>query len=193
LPAPTGVAASSDVVGQINITWDAQASATGGFELNRVGYGIIAYPAQGDTSYTGDTGATACLPTNYWLKAYRTGNNSGASDEATGIARPTGEFCDTQAPLTVSSSVGASYDQTFNICGGDKDVSIYVNFYSLEDRIQIYVDGALGYDSGCVTGEDTATEYYSALSEATHTIRILITPNCASTGSTSWTFTLDCV
>ncbi|MDD5563312.1 MAG: CARDB domain-containing protein [Thermoanaerobaculaceae bacterium] len=61
--------------------------------------------------------------------------------------------------------------------------------YSQQDRIQVYYEGNVIYDTGCVGKAGTVYPTYSGQSTV---VQVVVTPNCAGGSGTSWNYTVHC-
>lgn len=184
ISAPTGLTASSDQVGEIDLSWTA---ATGA--LSYTIFRDAVEVASGVTGTTwADTSVSNCVDYSYTLKSVRNDNVSAASSADTGRSLPSGEFCLIGGVTTSGGESG--YDQSFPFCGGSLDV--YFNADSpIKDELEILVDGVSVWNSGCITGEATTT---LGVSVGSHTLRIIVHAHCDSgqSGTTIWSFAVTC-
>lgn len=99
------------------------------------------------------------------------------------------DFCD----LTVDAAGGdAGFDQTFDVTGDfPSDRNVFVDFetYTVKDRLMIYADASLVYDSGCISGNVTPTV---VIPSGTTSARVHVIPNCDGTATTLWTLNITC-
>jgi hypothetical protein len=98
-------------------------------------------------------------------------------------------FCN----LTLNTAGGAlGYDETFDVTGDFTSArNIYIDFnaFTVKDQLLIYANGSLIYDSGCISGNVTPTVNVPS---GTTSARVVVVPDCASTGVTAWTLDIDC-
>ena len=107
--------------------------------------------------------------------------------------------CTPGCPCNVSeihSGGNEGFDQTFDLnssghpLGAAASLDVDYDFdVVVSDQIQVYIDGVLEYDSGCVLGTGGTT---IALPAGAETVRVVITAQCAGSGDTEWSFSLAC-
>ena len=102
--------------------------------------------------------------------------------------------CDTCfCGLNLNTAGGdAGYDNTFSTPTEFATArNIYVGFesYTIKDRLMIYANWVLVYDSGCIAGYVSPTILIPA---GTTTVRVVVIPNCEGTIGTAWTLTIVC-
>ena len=93
------------------------------------------------------------------------------------------------------NSVGmfGGYDQTFDVTD-NVGFSLIINYdmYDDADRVLIYVDNVLEYDSGCITGGGT---FDVAIPAVATSVRMQLIPNCSQIAPTQphWTINTNCI
>ncbi len=101
---------------------------------------------------------------------------------------PSGCIC---GATGAASGGNEGYDNTFDISassGISYDVTVSWTFYTIKDQIQIYLNGSLLYDSGCVNGSGS---YGFTVPTSSTSIRIVINGACEG-GTTAWDFDITC-
>jgi Viral BACON domain len=63
------------------------------------------------------------------------------------------------------------------------------NTYEVPDRMEVFYEGRILFDTGCVRGPGSLALTYSGISTV---ITVQVTPNCSGTESTGWDFTVNC-
>lgn len=67
--------------------------------------------------------------------------------------------------------------------------SFYYDTYNIPDVVKVSYEGRTLFDSGCIGKSSTETLTYSGTSSR---VTVQVTPNCAGTKGTGWTFTVAC-
>lgn len=88
--------------------------------------------------------------------------------------------------------------------GGDEGFSLTFNFnaitsnavfvvngdmINIKDRLKVYTDTTLKFDSGCISGTYNSGEV--AIPQGTTTMKVEVIPNCDGGTGTLWSFTLQ--
>lgn len=100
-------------------------------------------------------------------------------------------FCN----LTLDTAGGESgYDETFDVTDdfvADRDIYVDFEAYSIKDQLLIDADGVNIYDSGCISGNVTATVTVPA---GTTSARVQVLAHCdaGQPGTTAWTLSIAC-
>lgn len=179
---PPSVSASTDLAAQITVSWDDVDGATSySIEIDGSNY------ASSVTSPHNITDLDACTNYSVVVHAIREvgdGNNDSRNSPVTGRMEPSGSICSGGG---VSHSGGDDFSNDYEFCGGSFD--IYFNAESIKDRIKVYVNGSVVFDSGCISGDLTHTVTTGA---GEHTITIEVLADCESVGGTSWSFAVSC-
>lgn len=87
---------------------------------------------------------------------------------------------------------GSDVPPTFPIEMGRNEGAFQFDYETrnAKDRVEVFYEGALLFDSGCV-GESRSVPLTYGPGTATH-IDVVISPNCAGTPMTSWRFEVGC-
>lgn len=155
-------------------------------------------------SLNSDPSPTVCMPMNVIGRSVLN-NNQLSSPLSTGVNIACGYVCALSSSLCSASCStkcdgqqvsGSDTPVTRRYDMGSKSLEFRFDFqtYSIEDRITVWNDATLLFDTGCVGQLDTTTIKYSGTSPF---IRVDVEPNCACgsflgcTG-TLWYFTVHC-
>lgn len=74
---------------------------------------------------------------------------------------------------------------------GETGVELTYDTVNVKDRVRAFIDGQLTFDSDCV-GTDGDAHQTISLPVGAQVLEIDVYPNCESTNSTSWSFSVDC-
>lgn len=87
------------------------------------------------------------------------------------------------------SGSNAAFSRDYNLFKNAGTFLFRRNANDIKDRFVVTYQGALLYDSGCISGNSAVNLSYSGASSY---VNVTVYPNCDGTSSTQWDFTVDC-